>query len=249
MAQRRMFSNRIIGSARFMKMPVSSQALYFHLNINADDDGVVEAYQILRATGCNEDDLKVLCSKNLVKVLNEDLVSFIMDWREHNLIRADRKIDSLYKDLLLQIVPEADLIEPKPRADTGVVTRQITGRPLDGIGKVSIGKDRLDKDSIDTSNEQVVAGIDINSIMELFKEVNPSYTRLYSNKTERAALERLIKQYGEQEVKKMIAFLPTINMEQYAPTVTTPYQLEMNMGKIQVFLHKKGNQKQMLIEL
>jgi hypothetical protein len=96
MAQRRMFSQRVVGSGRFLKRPPSSQALYFHLGINADDDGIVEAYQVMRLTGSNEDDLKVLAAKNFIKVLNEDLVTYILDWNEHNLIRADRKVDSIY---------------------------------------------------------------------------------------------------------------------------------------------------------
>lgn len=113
MANRRMFSMKIINSARFMKMPVASQLLYFHLGLNADDDGIVEAYNIMRYTGLSEDDLKLLVAKSFVIVLNEDLVSFITDWKEHNLIRADRKVDSMYKNLLLKIVPEVQLVELK----------------------------------------------------------------------------------------------------------------------------------------
>ena len=117
MAARRMFSQKIINSARFIKMPVSCQALYFHLGLNADDDGVVEAFGLMRMLGNSEDDIKILVAKGFVQVLNEDLVTYILDWGEHNLIRADRKIDSIYKDLLLKIIPEIKLIESKPRSD------------------------------------------------------------------------------------------------------------------------------------
>lgn len=118
-----MFSPKIISSARFLKMPIDTQLLYFHLGMNADDDGVVEAYTVIKSVGSNEDNLRVLSAKGFVKILNEDLVSFITDWSEHNLIRADRKVDSIYKPLLLQIIPEAELIDPKPRADTGQLTQ------------------------------------------------------------------------------------------------------------------------------
>ncbi|KLD61706.1 hypothetical protein WP50_00105 [Lactiplantibacillus plantarum] len=64
MAQRRMFSNRITDSAKFLKMPLSSQALYFHLGLHADDDGVVEAFSVMRQTGAVEDDLRILVAKN-----------------------------------------------------------------------------------------------------------------------------------------------------------------------------------------
>lgn len=145
MAQRRMFSKSIIESARFLRMPISSQALYFHLGIKADDDGVVEAYTVLRMTGSTEDDLRILSAKGLIIVLNDDLVSFITDWKEHNKIRADRKIDSIYKDLLVRILPDVDLIEQKQRADVKQLDGQWTtnGQPMDGIGKDRLGKDRL----------------------------------------------------------------------------------------------------------
>ena len=117
MASRRMFSIRLINSARFLKMPISSQALYFHLGLMADDDGVVEAYNVIKSVGCTEDDLKILVAKGFVQVLNEDLVSYITDWNENNSIRADRKIDSIYKDLLVSINPDVKLLEKRPRAD------------------------------------------------------------------------------------------------------------------------------------
>ena len=117
MAERLMFAKRIIESASFLKMPISSRELYFHLCLNADDDGVVEAYNVMNLVKATEDDLRVLMSKGYVQVLNPDLVTYISDWLEHNKIRADRKIDSIYKDLLLQILPNVQLIEKKDRAD------------------------------------------------------------------------------------------------------------------------------------
>lgn len=117
MAERRMISLKIINSASFIKMPSSSQNLYFHLNVRADDDGVVEAFNVMRLIGANEDDLKILIAKNLVQILNDDLVTFITHWREHNSLRADRKTNSIYQNLLLRVIPDIQLLEPKPRAD------------------------------------------------------------------------------------------------------------------------------------
>jgi len=133
-------------------MPVSTQCLYFHLGLHADDDGVVEAYTIMNIVGATEDDLKILVAKNFVNVLNEDLVTYITDWRENNKIRADRKIDSIYKDLLIQVIPYIEILGKKPRADRQpkVLDENGTshGQPKDGIGKDRLGKDRLGKDSI-----------------------------------------------------------------------------------------------------
>ena len=130
MAKSRMFSKRLMESARFLKMPASTQCLYFHLGLNADDDGIVEAYNVMKLVGATEDDLKVLVSKGFVIVLNEDLVTYITDWTENNNIRADRKIDSIYKDLLLQVVPDAKLQEKKQRADVKKKILEI-GQPMD----------------------------------------------------------------------------------------------------------------------
>ena len=70
-----MISKKVVESARFIKMPASSQNLYFHLVLNADDDGVVEAFTVMNLIRANEDDLRVLASKGFVQVLSEELVS------------------------------------------------------------------------------------------------------------------------------------------------------------------------------
>ena len=160
MADRRMFSKAVINSAKFLRMPLTSQALYFHLGLNADDDGIVEAFPVLRMTGCNEDDLRILCSKGLISVLNDDLVAYITDWNANNKIRADRKVDSIYKDLLIKVIPDAQILESRPRADTGKPTGQplknnwtSSGQPMDGIGKDRIVEDRIVEESISESKD------------------------------------------------------------------------------------------------
>lgn len=171
MANRRMFSLRIINSARFLKMPVSARLLYYDLGMRADDDGIVEAFTTIRMVGCTEDDLRVLVAKGFVQVLNEDLITYITDWNENNKIRPDRKIDSMYKDLLLKINPDANLIEKRERADTGRATdghmatngqpmdNQVptNGQPMDGIGKYRLGKERIVKDSLDNNEQSEIA--------------------------------------------------------------------------------------------
>lgn len=151
MAERRMFAKSVVESARFLKMPVSSQNLYFHLGMNADDDGIVEAYSVINLVKAHEDDLRVLYSKGFVKILNEDLVTYIEDWREQNKIRPDRKKDSIYKNLLLQINPDVNLLERKERSD--LVKK--SGPSMDGemsaqcsVGKYSVGKDSIGECSV-----------------------------------------------------------------------------------------------------
>ncbi len=71
MAERRMFSQKIVQSSKFLQMPKSSQCLYFHLGLRADDDGVVEAYSVMNMIKANEDDLKLLVAKGYVVILND----------------------------------------------------------------------------------------------------------------------------------------------------------------------------------
>ena len=148
MAERRMFSKRIVRSAKFLKMPVSSRELYWQLGIEADDDGIVESFNVMRMTGATEDDLRVLVSKGFVQVLNDDLVTYITDWNENNKLRADRKVDSIYKHLLLQINPDVQLLQAKPRADTKKLTGQPTDNQWTSNGLHSIGKDSVVQDSV-----------------------------------------------------------------------------------------------------
>jgi len=80
-------------------MPTSSQLLYFHLSLNADDDGVVEGYNVMRMINCTEDDLHILVDKKLIKILDEDLVTYITDWDEHRGINetAHKRISYKYR--------------------------------------------------------------------------------------------------------------------------------------------------------
>lgn len=137
-----MLSNRIVGSAAFLQMPLETQALYFHLCLKADDDGVVEAYPVIKVTGVADDSLRILVSKNFVYPLDQDLVLYVVAWDEHNKIRPDRIVKSIHRDLLLKKLPNVKLIEPKPRTDVEDNSRRLRGPSTDGLSKVKLSKDR-----------------------------------------------------------------------------------------------------------
>lgn len=133
MAERRMFSKSIVSSARFLRMPQSSRLLYFDLGMAADDDGIVEAFTVIRTTGAAEDDLRVLAAKGFITVLNDDLVSFIRDWSINNQLRKDRYHPSLYAELLVKL-GDGNQAETIWQPDGNQVETEVS------IGKVSIGK-------------------------------------------------------------------------------------------------------------
>ena len=170
MAERRMLSIKITSSARFLRMSHASQALYMHLVMNADDDGVVEAFSVMRLAAANEENLQELADRKFIRLLNEDLVAHILDWDENNKIRSDRKRDSIYKDLLERVEAEEEsaaveaAVEPDVEessndalaADCGQVTAdcgQVTADCPHRIGKVRLGEDRVGKDRVGTTRD------------------------------------------------------------------------------------------------
>jgi len=92
-----MFSAQIVTTDAFLEMPLTSQALYFHLGMTADDDGFVSPRKVLRMTGAGEDDLKVLLSKGFVIPFQSGVI-VITHWKQNNYIQADRYTPTIYKD-------------------------------------------------------------------------------------------------------------------------------------------------------
>lgn len=97
MANRRMFSLDVVDTDRFLEMPASSQNLYFHLGMRADDDGFVSSpKKITKLVNCGEDDLNVLISKGFVIAFDGGIV-VIRHWKQNNYIQSDRYKQTLYK--------------------------------------------------------------------------------------------------------------------------------------------------------
>ena len=145
MAERRMFSARITtNSARFLRLPVTAQCLYFHMGMQADDEGVVEAFITMRQVGASEEDLKVLEEKGFIKILNEDFVSYITDWDESNKIRSDRAQQSIHHDLLVQYLNNKSTADC-PQVDNHVSAdcQQSAAKCPHRIGEDSIGKESI----------------------------------------------------------------------------------------------------------
>jgi len=158
MAERRMFAKTVIDSDTFIDMPQSSQLLYFHLAIHADDDGFINnPKSIMRTTGCKDDDLRLLIAKQYIIPFNSGVV-VIRHWRVHNTIQKDRYSETKCmeekallevggnKEYRLSSTPtETDCIQPVSRMDTECIQSVSTLDTQVRLGKDSIGKVRLDK--------------------------------------------------------------------------------------------------------
>ena len=150
MAERRMFAKTIIDSDAFIDMPLSTQALYFHLSMRADDDGFINnPKKIQRMIGASDDDLKVLCMKRYILPFDSGVV-VIKHWKIHNYIRNDRYKPTVYTE-------EKALITSKENgAYTEVDTVGIpNGYQMDTqyrLGKDSLGKERVVEGSEDDNH-------------------------------------------------------------------------------------------------
>jgi len=144
---RRMVSKRITKSSRFLTMPNDVQLLYFHILTEADDDGVVEVYPLIRLLGVPSDNLKVLIAKDFVREINEYQVMIITHWLEHNTIRADRKTDSIYLEQVKEMYPDMEFVEAKQRSDT----KKYLDSPRTDNGQRKLSKVKLSKDNINNT--------------------------------------------------------------------------------------------------
>jgi len=113
---------------------------------------------------------------------------------------------------------------------------------LTSIVRITKSKDNKEKGmqgkALQSSNKK-----EINSLIDLFQEVNPSYERLFENKTQRASLERLVKKFGQEKVSNMIKGLKEIFGKPYAPSITTPYLLELKLADYINYLKKRSATK------
>jgi hypothetical protein len=141
MAERRMFAKTIIDSDAFLDMPLSTQSLYFHLSMRADDDGFINnTKKIQRMIGCNDDDLKVLLAKKFI-IPFESGVCVIKHWKIHNLIQKDRYKPTVYEDEMSKLSLKNNNVYT---VDTGCIQYVYETESQVRLGKSSLGKSSLD---------------------------------------------------------------------------------------------------------
>ena len=149
MANRRMFSRDVVMTDDFLDLPPTTKALYFFLNLEADDDGFVgNPKTIMRLVGTTKEDMKLLIEGNYVLLFNSGVV-VITDWTEHNSIRKDRKKPTRFAEEMQQIaLVEGNkyqwLSDVQP-SDNQVTTNR---HPNGCIGEDRIGEDRIGEDRI-----------------------------------------------------------------------------------------------------
>lgn len=141
---------------------------------------------------------------------------------------------------------------PSRTTDTGVPNNGVGAVPNNGY-IIDNNKHRDNNKDINYNMKQKVSSVEItdnkkfNELIDLFKEVNPSYQILFGNKTQRSAVGRLIDRLSVEKLIIVIKNLKKTNAEKYAPTITTPVQLEEKLGSLIAFLQKNNNTNNVLI--
>ncbi len=191
-----MFSKKITDTDTFLDMPLSSQALYFHLNMHADDDGFVSnAKTIKRMIGSSDDDLKLLLTKQFIFAFESGVV-VIKDWKIHNYIRKDTYNTTIYGDEKEQLEQDAN----------GSYTLRL--RAVDEPStQVRLGKVRLGKDSNIYSSSNDEPHIDLKKFKEIISYLNEKAGTKYrasGSKTQRLIKARFNDGFNDEDFKKVI---------------------------------------------
>lgn len=165
MAERRMFAKTIIDSDAFLDMPLSTQSLYFHLSMRADDDGFINnPKRIQRMLGCGDDDLKLLMAKRFILSFESGVI-VIKHWKIHNYIRNDRYKTTVYQEEKKMLTEDenksytVEIHKPKVPENVVISTPEPLGIPVvdqesyQMETQVRLGKDRLGKDSKENKSE------------------------------------------------------------------------------------------------
>lgn len=188
-----MISKTVTQTQRFLRLPLEAQALYFHLIQNCDDDGVVEAYPIIRMIGASEDNLGLLVVKRFVKPLNEEMVYFVVDFHEQNTVRKDRYTPSIYKDLLEQsaenLITDSDDTTGKPLVNQ----TETTGKPnisQYNLSQYNLSQSRSIKKDEDEDEEK-------ENKNPIFEKLKAAFGEMSVNGTMIAEVEDLLKIHGE----------------------------------------------------
>lgn len=148
MANRRMFSKDVIDSDRFLDMPPTAQNFYFHLGMQADDDGFVSApKKVKRLSSATDDDLKLLIAKEFVIPFESGII-VIADWKLNNMLRKDRYKETIHKDEKLHLIEKENGTYQYSKTISNTENSQTTnGLPNDNqmATQYSIAKDSIDQ--------------------------------------------------------------------------------------------------------
>ena len=205
-----MFTQKIVDSDAFLDMPTSAQALYFHLNMRADDDGFVNnPRKITRYVGANDDDLKLLLMKRFIIGFDSGII-VIKHWRMHNTLKMDRYKPTDYQEEFAQLtVKKNKAYTERPGAAIADGTRMepewnqngSTMEPQNRIDKNRLDKNREDKP---ISNE-IGCSTEVQRVIDAWNSLNLGQVKKVIQGTDRERmLKKRLKDYGMESILQAI---------------------------------------------
>ena len=196
MANKRMFCIDIVNSDAFLDMPLSAQALYFHLGMRADDDGFIgNPKSIQRLSGASQDDLMLLITKRFLIAFDNGVIA-IKHWRMNNYIQKDRKKDTTYTELLNSLeVKENGAYTEKKKMDTFCIQAVSEMDSQNSIDKISIDKDSIEIDNSCSSADEA---------SEFFEKIWKEYPNKKGKTQVKASHKKALFKIGYERLVKAI---------------------------------------------
>lgn len=212
-AEKRMFAKTIIDSDAFLDMPLSTQALYFHLSMRADDDGFINnPKNIQRMIGATNDDAKILIMKNFIIPFESGIVA-IKHWKIHNCIRKDRKKETAYPD-------EMSMLEEKEngaytlRTDIKEIMTdkcltydsQVTDNSQHRLDNVIIDKDIIEEYIGISGDKKNTEKIDYQLVADMYNDTCVSFPHLTKlSESRKKAIKARLHSYSIEDFKTLFA--------------------------------------------
>lgn len=223
MAERRMFSSKIVCSDAFTDMPFSAQALYFQLNMEADDDGFLNrAKRIQRTIGASDTDLNILFEKRFILGFKNGVIA-IKHWRMNNQIRKDRYTPTQYQEEFnsLEIRSDGAYTEKESEevVDSLATTWQPDGNHLEtqySLGKSSIVQYSTDYTPFPATEEpepeEIIVEqptkdtVSCQQIVNLYHNICGSYPKVRSlSEARKKAIKARLKTYSLEDFEEMFS--------------------------------------------
>jgi hypothetical protein len=198
-----MFSSEIVRSDMFLDLPISSQLLYFHFGMIADDDGIVaNVRRELSYLGFGSvDDLKILNEKKLIEFTEDGKVLFIIDWLKNNVLRADRYSETTHINAKNELIEKGYKFKKTKRLPTGIPNDNQPAPPelVKGLG-LDIGLDKGLGLVTETTNSQ---SQNSNNHIGAFQYIESVTSRSFSAIAKDELLE-LINDFGNEAIVQKI---------------------------------------------
>ena len=245
MANKRMFSLNVVDTDKFLDMPITTQALYFHFGMRADDDGFVASpKKILKIANCTNDDLRLLVTKGYI-IPFETGVVVITDWKKNNFIRSDRRKPTQYQEEMKRL-----------SISGGSYILNTVGIPNDN--QVTYQRETqvsIDKDSIDKNKYIVEQSPTMCPFKEIIEYLNQRTGKKYKDSTkatQRHIKARIKEGFSLEDFKRVIDWKASewtgTDMEKYLRPETlfgTKFEGYLNAAPIPKKMREEENKETM----